>query len=115
MAFVRLKRSRGTSNYYLVASVWKDGKASQRVIAYLGTEASGLDSPEKAADHWEKALSQTASRKKRAAIRRRIGRLKPYVLAKYRSSGSLRAEVQQRTSTRHVRYRRNPRYSARLG
>lgn len=63
MAFIVLRRSRNTLSYYLVES-YRDGegKSRKRTLCYLGREADGTDTLEKAAAHWKKAREVTKRR-----------------------------------------------------
>ena len=54
MAFIALRRTRGTQSYYLVESYRDDqGRARKRTLCYLGREQDGTDSVVKALDHWQ--------------------------------------------------------------
>ena len=74
MAFVTLRRSRGTRSYYLIES-YRDasGRSRKRTLCYLGRERDGTDTLEKAIAHWERTR-QEASRELRSARgeRRRV-------------------------------------------
>ncbi len=54
MAFIVLKRSRNTRNYYLVES-YRDTKnvVRKRTLCYLGREADGTNTLDKALAHWK--------------------------------------------------------------
>jgi hypothetical protein len=79
MAFIVLRRSRNTRNYYLVES-YRDaqGKTRRRTLCYLGREQDGTDTLAKALAHWEKVKGQSqrelrkAKGKRRQVLRRRM-------------------------------------------
>jgi hypothetical protein len=55
MAFITLRRSRNTSNYYLVESYRDEqGRSRKRTLCYLGRELDGTGTLAKALLHWEK-------------------------------------------------------------
>jgi hypothetical protein len=79
MAFIVLRRSRNTRNYYLVESYRDDkGKTRRRTLCYLGREQDGTDALATALAHWEQVIGQAkkelrkARGKRRQVIRRRI-------------------------------------------
>jgi chromosome segregation ATPase len=79
MAFIVLRRSRNTRNYYLVESYRDDqGETRRCTLCYLGREQDGTDTLAKALAHWEKAMEQAkreirkARGEPRQVIRRRI-------------------------------------------
>jgi hypothetical protein len=79
MAFIVLRRSRNTRNYYLVESYRDDhGKTQRRTLCYLGREQDGTDTLAKALAHWEQAMVRAkkelrkARRERRQVIRRRV-------------------------------------------
>ena len=79
MAFIVLRRSRNTRNYYLVESYRDDqGKTQRRTLCYLGREQDGTDTLAKALAHWEQVMKQAkrelrkARGERRQVIRRRI-------------------------------------------
>jgi hypothetical protein len=79
MAFIVLRRSRNTRNYYLVESYRDDhGKTQRRTLCYLGREHDGTDTLAKALAHWEQAMVRAkkelrkARRERRQVIRRRV-------------------------------------------
>jgi hypothetical protein len=79
MAFIVLRRSRNTRNYYLVESYRDDqGKTRRRTLCYLGREQDGTDTLAKAVAHWEQVIGQAkreirkARGERRQVIRRRI-------------------------------------------
>lgn len=79
MAFIVLRRSRNTSGYYLVESYRDpDGRSRKRTLCYLGREQEGIDTLERAIDHWqdrvEKARGElrSAARDRKPVIRRRL-------------------------------------------
>ena len=64
MAFIVLRRSRGTRSYYLVESYRdKKGRSRKRTLCYLGREQDGTDTLEKAIRHWEKVRYHDRRRK----------------------------------------------------
>src|SRR5437899_1944697 len=74
MAFVTLRRSRGTRNYYLVESYRDEhGRTRKRTLCYLGREQDGTDTLAKALLHWEN-IEKSCRREIRSAQnqRRRI-------------------------------------------
>jgi hypothetical protein len=79
MAFIVLRRSRNTRNYYLVES-YRDGqrKTQRRTLCYLGREQDGTDTLAKALAHWEQVMKQSKSEVRKArgesrqVIRRRM-------------------------------------------
>jgi len=79
MAFIVLRRSRNTRNYYLVESYRDDqGKTRRRTLCYLGREQDGTDTLAKALVHWEQVIGRAKREIRRArgeprqVIRRRI-------------------------------------------
>ena len=59
MAFIVLRRTRGTRGYYLVESYRDErGTARKRTLCYLGREQDGTDTLEKAITHWERVIEQ---------------------------------------------------------
>jgi len=79
MAFIVLRRSRNTRNYYLVESYRDDqGKTRRRTLCYLGRERDGTDTLAGALAHWQQAMEQAtkelrkARGERRQVIRRRI-------------------------------------------
>jgi hypothetical protein len=78
MAFIVLRRSRNTRNYYLVEA-YRDERSRprQRTLCYLGREQDGTDTLAKALAHWEKIRQQSqrdlrsAKGARRTAIRQR--------------------------------------------
>ena len=59
MAFITLRRTRGTQGYYLVESYRDDqGRARKRTLCYLGREQDGTDTLAKAIAHWEKVAGE---------------------------------------------------------
>jgi hypothetical protein len=79
MAFIVLRRSRNTRNYYLVESYRDDqGKTQRRTFCYLGREQDGTDTLAKALAHWEQVMKRAmkelrkARGERRQVIRRRI-------------------------------------------
>jgi hypothetical protein len=78
MAFIVLRRSRNTKNYYLVES-YRDaeGRSRKRTLCYLGREQDGTDTLAKAVAHWGNVLEQcrrelrTAKGSRRDVLRRR--------------------------------------------
>lgn len=79
MAFIVLRRSRNTRNYYLVESYRDDqGNTQRRTLCYLGREQDGTDTLAKAQAHWEQVRGQArkelrrAKGERRQVIRRRI-------------------------------------------
>lgn len=61
MAFILLKRSRNTRNYYLVEN-YRDGNGAtrRRTLCYLGREQDGTDTVAGAIGHWERVREQAA-------------------------------------------------------
>lgn len=54
MAFITLRASRTTRSYYLVESYRDEaGKSRKHTLCYLGREADGVDTLEKALAHWQ--------------------------------------------------------------
>jgi hypothetical protein len=79
MAFIVLRRSRNTRNYYLVESYRDDhGKTQRRTLCYLGREQDGTDTLATALAHWEQVMKRAmkelrkARGERRQVIRRRI-------------------------------------------
>jgi chromosome segregation ATPase len=79
MAFIVLRRSRNTRNYYLVESYRDDqGKTQRRTLCYLGREQDGTDTLAKALAHWEQVMKRAKTELRKAkgecrqVIRRRI-------------------------------------------
>ncbi len=79
MAFIVLRRSRNTRNYYLVESYRDDqGKTQRRTLCYLGREQDGTDTLAKALEHWTQVRERAkrelrkARGERRQVIRRRI-------------------------------------------
>jgi len=78
MAFITLRRTRGTQSYYLVES-YRDnqGRARKRTLCYLGREQDGTDTIAKAIAHWEKMAAQcrtdlrTAKGERKSILRKR--------------------------------------------
>jgi hypothetical protein len=67
MAFITLRRLRGTRSYYLVESYRDDsGRSRKRTLCYLGREQDETDTLAKAIAHWER-IEQEASRERRPA------------------------------------------------
>jgi hypothetical protein len=79
MAFIVLRRSRNTQNYYLVES-YRDGEGRprHRTLCYLGREQDGTDTLAKALAHWQRAMALAQKQLKKArgepkqVLRRRI-------------------------------------------
>jgi hypothetical protein len=78
MAFITLRRTRGTQGYYLVESYRDDqGRARKRTLCYLGREQDGTDTIAKAVAHWEKVVElcrielRTAKGDRKAILRKR--------------------------------------------
>ena len=79
MAFIVLRRSRNTRNYYLVESYRDEqGKTQRRTLCYLGREQDGTDTLAKALAHWEQVMKRAmkelrkARGESRQVIRRRM-------------------------------------------
>jgi len=79
MAFIVLRRSRNTRNYYLVESYRDDhGKTQRRTLCYLGREQDGTDTLATALAHWEQVMKRAVKElrkvrgERRQVIRRRI-------------------------------------------
>jgi chromosome segregation ATPase len=79
MAFIVLRRSRNTRNYYLVESYCDgQGKTQRRTLCYLGREQDGTDTLAKALAHWEQVMKRAmkelrkAKGEPRQVIRRRM-------------------------------------------
>jgi hypothetical protein len=79
MAFIVLRRSRKTRNYYLVESYRDDqGKTQRRTVCYLGREQDGTDTLAKALAHRQHEMKRAntelrkARGERRQVIRRRI-------------------------------------------
>lgn len=54
MAFITLRASRTSRSYYLVESYRDEaGTSRKRTLCYLGREADGVDTLEKACTHWQ--------------------------------------------------------------
>lgn len=79
MAYVVLRRSRNLRSFYLVES-YRDaaGRVRKRTLCYLGREADGTDSLEKAAAHWaammtalEGSLRTVNARRRQLLLRKR--------------------------------------------
>jgi hypothetical protein len=65
MAFVVLRRSRNTLNYYLVESYRdENGRSRKRTLCYLGRQEDGTDTLDNALAHWKRVRDQ-ASREQR--------------------------------------------------
>ena len=65
MAFIVLRRSRNTQNYYLVESYRdEDGRSRKRTLCYLGRQEDGTDTLANALAHWER-VRKHASREQR--------------------------------------------------
>jgi hypothetical protein len=59
MAFITLRRTRGTQGYYLVESYRDDqGRARKRTLCYLGRQQDDTDTLAKAIAHWEQVVDQ---------------------------------------------------------
>jgi hypothetical protein len=78
MAFIALRRSRNTRNYYLVESYRDgDGRSRKRTLCYLGREQDGTDTLDKAIAHWTQVREQcrrelrTAKGERKDVLRRR--------------------------------------------
>jgi hypothetical protein len=73
MAFIVLRRSRGTRSYYLVES-YRDrkGKSRKRTLCYLGREQDGTDTLEKAIRHWEQVRDQPCNRRRKTMATRKL-------------------------------------------
>jgi hypothetical protein len=73
MAFIVLRRSRGTRSYYLVES-YRDrkGKSRKRTLCYPGREQDGTDTLEKAIRHWEKVRDQPCDRRRKTMATRKL-------------------------------------------
>lgn len=72
MAFIVLRRSRNTRNYYLVESYRDDkGLTRKRTLCYLGREQDGTDTLAKAQAHWEQVKGQARKELRRARGERR--------------------------------------------
>lgn len=67
MAFIALRRSRNTRNYYLVES-YRDaqGRSRKRTLCYLGREEDGTDTLPKAVAHWQRVREQCRRELRRA-------------------------------------------------
>jgi ABC-type bacteriocin/lantibiotic exporter with double-glycine peptidase domain len=90
MAFIALRRTRGTQGYYLVETYRDDqGRARKRTLCYLGREQDGTNTVAKAIAHWELEIEQYRAelraakgdrkailRKRRDAAMARVGILK---------------------------------------
>ncbi len=106
MAFIVLRRSRNTRNYYLVES-YRDaeGTARRRTLCYLGREQDGTDTLAKALTHWEAALEPMKAELRKArgerlrVIRRRIDATKARI-------GAIRGHVQRAALAEAERERR---------
>jgi hypothetical protein len=73
MAFITLRRTRGTQGYYLVESYRDDqGTARKRTLCYLGRAQDGTDTINKAIAHWERVVEKC-----RAELRTDKGDRKP--------------------------------------
>jgi hypothetical protein len=60
MAFITLRRLRGTRSYYLVESYRDDGgRSRKRTLCYLGREQDGTDTLARAIAHWEQVERET--------------------------------------------------------
>jgi hypothetical protein len=93
MAFILLKRSRNTRNYYLVENFRDDdGATRRRTLCYLGREQDGTDTIAGAIGHWKRVREQAALefrttkgarkdvlRKRRDKADERIALLNPYL------------------------------------
>ncbi len=93
MAFVTLRRCRNTSSYYLVESYRDEqGRSRKRTLCYLGREADGTATLEKALAHWRRVrrevtrdLASAKGKRRRILVNRiaeneeRIGRLVRYI------------------------------------
>src|SRR5439155_16971788 len=78
-AFIVLRKSRNTRNYYLVESYRDEqGKTRRRTLCYLGREQDGTDTLTKALAHWEQVMGRARKEirkvrgEPRQVIRRRI-------------------------------------------
>jgi hypothetical protein len=79
MAFVVLRSSRATRSYYLVESYRDEaGKSRKRTLCYLGREADGVETLEKALAHWQRQRTQALRScnayrgERRQALRRKL-------------------------------------------
>jgi hypothetical protein len=73
MAFIVLRRSRGTRSYYLVESYRdKKGRSRKRTLCYLGREQDGTDTLEKAIHHWEKVWDKPQDRRRKTMATRKL-------------------------------------------
>jgi len=60
MAFICLRRSRNTRSYLLIESYRDDqGRSRKRILCYLGREADGTDTLDKALLHWKQVRDAT--------------------------------------------------------
>ena len=78
MAFIALRRSRNTRNYYLVESYRdEDNRSRKRTLCYLGREHDGTDTLAKAKAHWERVKQacvdelRTAKPARKVVLRKR--------------------------------------------
>lgn len=81
MAFIVLRRSRNTRNFYLVES-YRDrkGKTKKRTLCYLGREQDGTDTIAKAIRHWEKIRDEPYQyRSRRQTAEAKIRLLRQYL------------------------------------
>src|SRR5271166_1348852 len=79
MAYIVLRRSRKTRNYYLVESYRDDqGRSRKRTLCYLGREQDGTDTLDKALAHWKQVREalqreiRSAKGERRQVLRRRL-------------------------------------------
>jgi len=110
MAFIVLKRSRNTRNYYLVESYRdKQNVVRKRTLCYLGRESDGTDTLEKALDHWKrvrddlnrglpsaKGEPKRVLRRRLAATAERIAVIGEHVTRERRRIAAAEAERQRR-------------------
>src|SRR4051812_15701589 len=81
MAFIVLRRSRNTRNFYLVES-YRDctGKTKRRTLCYLGREQDGTDTIENAIRHWEKIRdAECPERSRRQMADQKLGTLRQHL------------------------------------
>lgn len=79
VAYIVLRRSRKTRNYYLVESYRDDqGRSRKRTLCYLGREQDGTDTLNKSLAHWKQAREalqreiRPAKGDRRQVLRRRL-------------------------------------------
>ncbi|QDV34871.1 hypothetical protein [Tautonia plasticadhaerens] len=72
MAFIALRRSRNTLNYYLVESYRdENGRSRKRTLCYLGREQDDTGTLDAALAHWERQQEQAAKAMRRATCERK--------------------------------------------